>query len=121
MTPEGQVLAQILDYLKARGVFAFRQNTGAGKLTDGARHTSRFVRFGFPGCADILGCLDDGRFLAIECKAPTGRITQEQAAFLDDIRRRGGKAFVARSAEDVERELYHPSAWILQKRREVMP
>lgn len=114
-TPEGLILAQVLEYLKARGVYAWRNNTGAVRLE--GRSGSRFVRYGMKGSADILGVLDDGRFLAIECKAPAGRVTPEQSCFLGEIRARGGVAIVARCAEDVERELYHPDAWILQKRR----
>jgi|WetSurMetagenome_2_1015567.scaffolds.fasta_scaffold439959_2 hypothetical protein len=107
-TPEGAVLAAILEYLKLRHVYAFRMNTGAGKLLDGARHTSRFVRFGFPGCSDILGILDDGRFLAIEVKGPKGKATFEQLDFLAEIAKRGGVAFIAHSIEDVERHLFQP-------------
>ena len=116
-TPEGIILAQILAYLKMRRVYAWRNNTGAVKLE--GRSGSRFVRYGMKGSSDILGILDDGRFLAIEVKAPTGRATPEQSCFLGEIRARGGVAFIARSAEEVERQLYHPSAWILQKCKEI--
>jgi hypothetical protein len=105
-TPEGAVLSAILEYLKLRHVFAFRMNTGAGKLLDGARHTSRFVRFGFPGCSDILGVLDDGRFLAIEVKGPKGKATLEQLQFIAEVCKRGGVGFVAWSIEDVDRHLF---------------
>ena len=97
---ESEIQAAIMDYLRIRGVFAWRSNTGAGKLTH-ANGSSRFVRFGFAGCADILGCLDDGRFLAIEVKNEGGRLSKDQDVFLEAIRRRGGIAFVARSVEDV--------------------
>jgi hypothetical protein len=56
--------------------------------------------------SDILGCLPDGRFLAIEVKSDNGHATDEQAAFIADVIRHGGVAFVARSMDDVEqREL----------------
>jgi hypothetical protein len=107
MTPEGAVLAAILDYLAIRQVFAWRDNTGAVKLADKSGKP-RFVRFGFPGCADIIGILDDGRWLAIEVKSPTGQATLDQLRFLAEIAKRGGLAFIARSVEDVERELAKP-------------
>jgi hypothetical protein len=54
------------------------------------------------GSADILGCLPGGRFLAIEVKAPDGRLSPEQREFLADIRGLGGIAIVARSYRDIE-------------------
>jgi hypothetical protein len=60
------------------------------------------VRYGFPGCADILGQMADGRFLAIEVKAARGQATEAQVAFLLQVRRAGGVAILARSIEDVQ-------------------
>jgi len=53
------------------------------------------------GVADILGCLDDGAWLAIEVKKPKSYPTKDQREFLTQIRKRGGVAFVARSLEEV--------------------
>ena len=74
-------------------------NTGA------ARVGNRFIRFGWPGCPDVLGQLKDGRFLAVEVKAQAGRLRPEQALFLERIRCAGGVAFVARDLRDVLRAL----------------
>ncbi len=97
-TPESLVLSSVLSYLRGRrGVaWVMRCNTGAVKLD------SRFLRFGVKGCADIIGQMQDGRFLAIECKAREGRLTTEQAAFLERVKRHGGVAGVARSIDDVD-------------------
>jgi hypothetical protein len=65
----------------------------------------RFVRFGWKGCSDLLGMMRDGRLLAVECKAPGGKMRAEQAEFLSLVRRFGGVAFVARDCRDVLREL----------------
>ncbi len=46
----------------------------------------------------------DGRLLAVECKAPGGKMRAEQAEFLSLVRRFGGLAFVARDCRDVLRE-----------------
>lgn len=89
MTPEGIVLHGVLDYLAIKGIYAWRNNTGAVKTETG------FVRFGKRGSSDIIGILDDGRFLAIECKSKRGRTTPEQDEFIEDINSRGGVAFVA--------------------------
>jgi len=104
MTPEGATLNAILEYLRIRHVFAWRNNTGAAKVGEG--RDSRFIRYGLKGSSDISGCLDDGRMLAIEVKAPRGRVTQEQTDFLESISKRGGVAFVARSVEDVEKAIF---------------
>lgn len=50
--------------------------------------------------SDVIGIVH-GRFLAIEVKSPTGRVRPEQAAFLAEVARHGGLAFVARSCQDV--------------------
>ena len=99
--PEAAALVEVLKALRAHPAVSWveRQNTGS------ARIGGRFVRFGWPGCSDLLGQLRDGRFLAVECKSPTGRLRPEQAAFLERIAGAGGVAFMARDFRDVIREL----------------
>jgi len=65
----------------------------------------RFIRYGFKGCPDVLGMLRDGRLLACEVKAPTGRLRSEQTAFLELVRAAGGIAFMARNCRDVRNAL----------------
>ncbi|MDR0731206.1 MAG: VRR-NUC domain-containing protein, partial [Treponema sp.] len=60
---------------------------------------------GLKGSSDILGLLPGGRFLAVECKAPDGRLSPEQRQFLADIKAQGGLAIVARSCRDIEAAL----------------
>ena len=94
---EAAALVEVLKALRAHPAvsWAERQNTGS------ARIGGRFVRFGWPGCADVLGQLRDGRFLAVEVKGPTGKLRPEQAVFLERVRAGGGVAFVARDCRDV--------------------
>jgi hypothetical protein len=54
------------------------------------------------GSADILGCLPGGKFLAVETKAPAGRLSPEQLEFLEKIRGIGGVAIVAHSAWELD-------------------
>jgi hypothetical protein len=103
-TPEGAVVKACLEYLELRGVYAYRQNTGAAEYQDKAGK-KRFVRYGKPGVSDIIGVLPGGRFLAVECKAPGGRLSENQIEFLNDIERMGGLAVVAKSVDDLERSL----------------
>ena len=57
------------------------------------------IRLAAPGVSDLIGWTH-GRFVAVEVKGPRGRITDEQAAFIDLVRRSGGLAGVARSVAD---------------------
>jgi len=94
---ERDVLAEVLAVLEMhpRVAFVWRQNTGAMDLGE------RYVRFSFKGCSDVLGMLKTGQFLAIETKRIGKEPTEDQAAFLANVNRNGGLAFVARSAADV--------------------
>lgn len=108
-TPEGVILAACLDLLRLRGWSHWRNNTGA------ARYGPRLVRFGIPGAADILAIVPgSGRFCAIECKAPGGRLTAAQRAFLDAVDAAGGVAVVIRDVGWLNRVLAyleeHPTA-----------
>jgi hypothetical protein len=99
--PEAAALREVLKALRASPMVAWaeRQNSGAAKVGN------RFIRFGWPGCSDVIGQLRDGRFLAVECKSPTGRLRPEQSLFLARVSAGGGVAFVARDCRDVIREL----------------
>ncbi|MEI6025294.1 MAG: VRR-NUC domain-containing protein [Betaproteobacteria bacterium] len=94
---EAAALHEVLAALRAHPqvCWAERLNTGA------ARVGRRFVRFGFPGCPDVLGQLHDGRLLAVEVKGPRGRLRTEQKVVLTRVAAAGGVAFVARSLRDV--------------------
>jgi len=106
MQPEQAAQSAILDYLRWRGIFCWK-NTTAGIFVK-SRNT--YIPSHAPGVADILGILDarfgrQGVFLAIEVKSPKGRASPHQEAFLKEINDRGGLAIVARSVEDVEKAL----------------
>ena len=96
ITPEGAVVKACLDCLAVRGIYAWRNNSGA--LLN-AQH--RPVFFGKPGSADILGILPGGTFLAVECKAATWKPSDKQIGFLKTIAENGGAAILAWSAEDL--------------------
>jgi len=97
---EKEIQNAILDYLATRADVMAWPTASVG-LWDPTKRTYRrpgkhFLR----GVADIIG-IAAGQFLAIEVKTPKGRVSPEQDAFLSEIRRRGGIAFVARSVDDV--------------------
>lgn len=104
---ERDIQRAILEYLKLAGVVAVRVNSGATKVGD------RYIRFnGTPGCSDILACLPDGRFAAIEVKRPGGKPTPEQISFIESIQQCHGFAWVVQSVDDIRDNLkqhgYHP-------------
>lgn len=99
--PEAAALAEVLKALKAHPAVAWaeRMNSGAAKVGD------RFIRFGWPGCPDVLGQMKDGRLLGVEVKSQVGRLRPEQTLFLEHIRSAGGVTLVARDCQDVVRGL----------------
>ncbi len=99
-TPEGIVLDGCLQYLEIRGIFHWRNNTGAVQVRPG-----QFMRFGKIGSSDILGILPGGRMLCVECKAKSGRLSPEQKQFLDDARELGALALVVRDWQELDESL----------------
>lgn len=95
--PEAAALVEVLKALRAQPavVWCERMNSGATRIG------TRWVKFGFVGCPDVLGQLRDGRLLGVEVKGPTGKLRPEQAVFLERIRGAGGVAFIARDCRDV--------------------
>jgi hypothetical protein len=63
------------------------------------------MRFGKVGSSDVIGVLPDGKFLAVEVKASRGRLSVEQAAFLEKIRGLGGMAIVVKSWHELDAAL----------------
>jgi hypothetical protein len=100
LTPEGRVKAACLRYLEKRGIKAWNNPSGAAHIAP-----DRWLHFGKKGSADILGCLPDGRFLAVEVKAPGGRLSPEQKQFLADIRTLGGLALMVRDWKEIDSAL----------------
>jgi len=62
--------------------------------------TQKPFKYGLKGSADIIGILDNGKFLAIEIK--TGKATQskEQKNFAAMIKKHSGHYFVCRKTDD---------------------
>lgn len=81
------------------GATMFRNNRGMFYTLDGKRK----VQAGLSGAgsSDLIGFSNTGRFIAIEVKTKTGRVSLEQQRFIDAVNAAGGLAFVARSIEDV--------------------
>lgn len=101
--PESAVLAACLRALELHPAVAWacRVNSGAVTAQD-SLGKKRFIRFNsMPGMSDIIGQATDGRFLAVECKRPSGKLSDDQRAFLARVEAAGGIAVCARSVDDV--------------------
>lgn len=103
-TPEKAIQNVILEWLRWRPeAYAWQNDTRPVWDPKGERFRN-LSKYAKRGAADILG-MWGSRFLAIEVKAGKNTTTAEQELFLEDIRERGGIAFVARSLDDVREKL----------------
>jgi hypothetical protein len=99
---ESALVQQALAYLRLKGHFVWRNNTGA---TRAGKFNERFIRYGLVGSSDVLGCAKDGKLIAIECKIKPRKPTEYQLGFLDEVRKRGGYAILAYDLSDIEKVL----------------
>ena len=97
---EKKIQKAILDYLAYNKIKAWRNNSGMifGRDTNGKSYGHRM---GPAGSCDIIGILNDGRFLGIEVKRPGHFLTELQKEFIDEINSKKGVAFLACSIDDV--------------------
>jgi VRR-NUC domain len=99
---ESHIQKQILDYLKLKRCVVFKHRNVGIRKPNGSYIP---LAFGEKGISDIIGCLPDGRFLAIEVKQPKGKVSPEQEQFIANVLRNNGVAFVARSLDEVIKQI----------------
>lgn len=92
---EQDIQNAVLDYLSYKGVFHYRQNSGAYRTQHGS-----FVRYGTPGSPDII-VVEDGRYIGLEIKKPTGVQSKSQKEFQKKLEEAGGEYHLIRSIDDV--------------------
>jgi hypothetical protein len=105
--PESALQAAIVEAIAASGLaIVWRNNVGL------AQYARAKVRYGLaPGSADLVGLLrGNGRFLAVEVKAPTTHhrgdgLSSAQVAWRGVVERAGGLYVLGTSAEGVLDEL----------------
>lgn len=109
--PEKVIQAQILEYLAADRRVAWAERFNSGTIwMRGSGKTRPFRANTLEGCPDILGQMNDGRFLAIEVKRPGWKCPSDerevaQSIFLEKVRRYHGVADFCCSVDDTERLL----------------
>lgn len=95
---EQEIQKDIIDYLRLKGYVVIKHHSTASTVREGK---VVFFANGQKGVADILSCSPTGTFTAIEVKKPGGKPTAEQIEFIENIKERGGVAFIAYSFEEV--------------------
>ena len=101
---EKEVVKQVKQVIKATGIKLQRINTGCFVI--GTGRNRRFIKTAEAGTCDFEGYDNIGRFVAIECKRPTGgRLSPAQKERIADINRKGGVAFVVHSGEEALEKL----------------
>ena len=101
---ESEVIREVKEVIDITGLEIQRVNVGCFAVGEG--RTKRFVRTAKKGTLDFEGYDNRGRHVGIECKRPVGgRLSPSQAARIDDINRKGGIAFVAKSGDEVLQKL----------------
>ena len=96
MTTESLIQNQIRVGLSKAGHVVFRANVGKVKMQNG-----RWFETGVPkGFPDLFGFRPDGRIFFIEVKNETGKLRPEQKIFIEQMKKRGALAGVARNVED---------------------
>ena len=96
---ESEVIRQVKEVVRITGLKLQRINTGC--FTIGEGRAKRFIKTAEAGTLDFEGYDNHGRHVGIECKRPVGgRLSDEQAARIDDINRKGGVAFVVTSGNE---------------------
>jgi RecB family endonuclease NucS len=89
---EATLEGDILQYLQYMHIKAWR--------THDAKH-----RPCEPGIPDIMGCLGNGRLVAIEVKRPGKKASAVQSNFINELQAYNALAFVATSLADVQKGL----------------
>ena len=101
---EDVVVKQVKEVIALSGLAIQRINTGCFAIGEG--RSRRYIQTAQKGTLDFEGYDNHGRHVGIECKRPEGgRLTAEQSARINDINRKGGVAFVAKSGDEALQKL----------------
>jgi hypothetical protein len=88
----------ILDYLSAKGIFHWRNNSGA--VVSEYKGKKRFMRYGAVGSPDIF-CVVKGRCIGLELKGPKGKQSDSQKEFQERLEEAGGLYLLVYELEDI--------------------
>lgn len=104
---EADLLAAVFDWLKIRGIFAWRMPIGP-VMRGGGKTKIQYSKSpikGFPDIAGVLRRRDRGRLFVLELKTSKGELTPEQVKWLIDLQAAGAAGAVVRSIDDLYRAM----------------
>ena len=99
MKPEQKEQKAIIDYLRLRGYFVYK-NSSVGIYI---RKTDKYIPAQTKGIADLTA-IKDGKVYQIEVKAPNGRQLDNQKEFQKEWEKRGG-VYILGGFEEVINQL----------------
>lgn len=114
MKTESDILKLVHVETSKYGARVFRNNVGMAYAGSDVQwvgrdviiKNARIIHFGLgEGSSDLIGFTRTGRFLAIETKTATGRVTDKQQNFINQVNAFGGVGFIARGLDDLSRFL----------------
>ena len=98
---ESQIVSAICDYLALRKLLFWRNNNTP--IFDPTRQVFRAMpKHTMKGLPDII-VIKDGKFIGLEVKTDTGRLSADQVEFGRRAKDAGARYEVVRSIEDVQR------------------
>lgn len=98
---ETQIVKAILDYLKLKKIFHWRNNSGSfiTKHKDGS---AGYYSFGQAGSPDIFAVIE-GKIYGFEVKNEKNKQTENQTRWQNEFQNNGGIYAVVRSIDDVKK------------------
>lgn len=101
-SPTNALTKAVMQLLALAGCNVWRQNNGA--VYDPTRAVFR-AGSATPGISDVLGYhRATGRFVAVEIKTGSDKLSPEQSSFLAEVRRAGGFACEGRELDQIRKE-----------------
>jgi hypothetical protein len=102
---EGRIQIAVVRYVRTVAPHIRILHFANGGWRDRAE-AARFKALGVvPGATDLILALPDGPTAWWECKGDSGRLSDEQKAFIADLERLGHTWAIVRSVDDARREL----------------
>jgi len=96
---ETEILKRVMLAARSAGLVLFRNHNGLFYDKDGRAHKTGLCK----GSSDLIGWhIHTGLFVALEIKTPTGRLSEEQKNFLDQVNKAGGIGIVCRDEKKLK-------------------
>lgn len=121
---EGDLVRAVIQYINARGGFAWRNQSGTLLAYTSNDEKARAIRMGVAGLPDVIGVVPrpalpldhgvtvtfarefiPGQLIAVECKRKGNKPTTTQEHVMAALRARGALVVVAYDIRDVEEAL----------------